>query len=181
MFQRFGRIYCLYLQRDWTGLGGCWNYTGKNCLFCRTIRDSWTNDSRAGRRGSGFPKPVKIAISRRVLEEYHECIMRTTDSMWDNRSSEGNIRSTGPEIPPPLTEATCPISCSQWVVTRFSLRHPDAMHNLNSCLRNIKLVTITLFTPKSYVSLLVTFPAKLLHVSLVYPMRATCLLCISLS
>jgi hypothetical protein len=125
----------------------------KSCLLYRKIRGNVTNDRSAGRGGKDFPEPVRITISRRVLEEYQECVMFTIDSMWDTRSFEHNIRSTSPEISRLLLRPH--VQCRVHISLSLDslLKHTNPVRNLNSCLRNIDLDTITPFTPKSFMFL----------------------------
>jgi hypothetical protein len=107
--------------------------------------------------------------------------MFTIDSMWDNRSFEHNIRSTSPVIPRLLRRPHAQYRADSSLALDSPLKHESSAQPQFLFTEHKSGYYYPVYAHVFYVSLPVTFPAKLLHVFLVYPMRATCLLCISLS
>jgi len=85
--------------------------------------------------------------------------MSAIDSMRDTRSSEHNICSTSSEIPHLLRRPHVQYRVYSSLSLDSLLKHMNPVCNLNSCLRNINLDTITPFTSKSIMFL---FPSRFL-------------------
>jgi len=85
--------------------------------------------------------------------------MFTIDSMWDTRSFEYKIRATSPVIPSLLRRPHVQCRVHRSLSLDSLLKHMNPVRNLNSCLRNISLDTITPFTPNSFMFL---FPSRFL-------------------